>query len=139
MAQVNRSRASLRIFGDDLIPDEVSQLLGGKPTEAYSKGDEIVSRGVVSAHVRKRGAWFRTAEVCSPENLDQQLQEIFSGLSGDPSIWKALHAKYSIDLFCGLFMETDNEGLSLSPQSLMVLGMRDIKIGFDIYGPDEKP
>ncbi|WP_257878217.1 hypothetical protein [Ralstonia pickettii] len=33
-------------------------------------------------------------------------------------------------------MKTGNEGLSLSPGSLHALAVRQIEIGFDIYGPD---
>lgn len=36
---VDDVKVHLRLFGDDLIPDEVSAQLGAEPTEAFRKGD----------------------------------------------------------------------------------------------------
>jgi hypothetical protein len=39
LAGISRTKAALRISGDDLDPDEVSKLLGAAPTESARKGD----------------------------------------------------------------------------------------------------
>src|SRR4051812_34647695 len=39
MAHVQRSVVTLRIGGDDLVPDEITKLLGAKPTAAETKGE----------------------------------------------------------------------------------------------------
>jgi hypothetical protein len=39
-----------------------------------------------------------------------------------------------MDLFCGLFLRTYNEGLTISPSTLRDLGEREIKIDLDIFG-----
>jgi len=43
---------------------------------------------------------------------------------------------YKIDLFCGLFMGGSNEGISISPESMVALGLRHMELGLDIYGAD---
>ena len=57
MAQVQKSSVTLRIGGDDLIPHEITKLLGAQPTAAQSKGDEIVGRKTGSVRVAKMGMW----------------------------------------------------------------------------------
>ena len=52
-------------------------------------------------------------------------------------MWRALVARYDVDLFCGWFLENSNEGVSLSPSSLLALGERGIELDVDIYGLGE--
>ena len=44
-----------------------------------------------------------------------------------------LNNQYKIDLFCGLFMNEDMGGVSLSPQPLKILADRGILLDLDIY------
>jgi ribosomal protein L19 len=78
MGIAESSRVTLRIFGDDLVPDELSQ---------------------------------------------------------DPDVWRRLGAKYRIDLFCGVFMGSTNDGLSFTGNLLKVLCERGIALNLDIYAP----
>jgi hypothetical protein len=53
-------------------------------------------------------------------------------------VWKALAARFRIDIFCGLFMEeSNNEGLDLSPETLILLGERRFVLALDVYGKSE--
>jgi len=58
-------------------------------------------------------------------------------LTGDLAVWQAL-ARFRPDLFCGLFMGSSNDGVSLSPRALLALGERGIELGLDIYEADEE-
>jgi len=49
---------------------------------------------------------------------------------------KGAFMRFEVDIFCGLFMGSSNEGLSLSPRTLSALGQCGIELGLDIYGPD---
>jgi len=139
MAQLHKSVATLRICGDDLNPDEITDLLGTTPTHAQRKGDKIIGAKTGRVRIAKSGMWRLEVADCEPENLDGQIRELLNKTNRDLSVWQKLSSRYRIDLFCGLFMVESNEGLSLSPQSLAALGERSIEIGFDIYGPlDEK-
>lgn len=133
MAQVSRSKASLRIGGENLIPSEISKILGCAGTTMYAKGDVIVSKKSSNKIIRKHGLWLLAAEEKEPENIDGQVKEIFSKINNDISVWKKLSAKYSIDLFCGVFMEQSNEGMEIAPEILSELGIRGIQLSLDIY------
>lgn len=139
MAAVQCSVATLRIMGDDLVPDEVSRLLGCcTPTHSEFKGQEITGKRSGHKRIAKTGRWSIEASRCEPEDLDGQVAEILAQVSDDLNVWKSLSDRYRIDLFCGLYLGSGNEGLSLSPPTLIALGSRGIELGLDIYGPDDE-
>ncbi|WP_346840057.1 DUF4279 domain-containing protein [Microbulbifer sp. SAOS-129_SWC] len=133
MAQVSRSKASLRLIGESLNPKEISDLLGCEGTTMYSKGDIRVHKRTGKQYERKSGHWSLVAAACEPEDIDGQVSELLSQLSSDLSLWHELASKYSIDLFCGIFMEKSNEGIDISPKTLVELGSRGIVLALDIY------
>jgi hypothetical protein len=132
MAQLSKSSATLRISGDDLVPDEVTRLLGTSPTHAQSKGEPIFTNQGTS-RIAKLGMWRLNATVRKPGDLDGQIQEILGQMTTDLSVWTDLHDRYEMDLFCGLIMDSSNEGIIISPVSLRELGSCGIELGLDIY------
>lgn len=137
MAQVSRSKASLRIIGDTLNPKEISDLLGIEGTTMYAKGDVRIIKRTGREIERKSGHWSLVATECEPEDIDGQVSELLNQLPSDLDIWGELASKYSIDLFCGLFMEKGNEGMDISPKTLVELGNRGIMLALDIYDGSE--
>lgn len=137
MAAISKSTATLRIFGDDLAPEDVTGLLGKEPTAQYRKGDTRTT-AAGRKYVRKYGMWRLECEDRSPEALDEQIAEILSGLTDDFAVWKSIALKYTVNLFCGAFMNESNEGFALSPATLSALGARGIEIQFDVYAPGEE-
>ena len=135
MACIHESTATLRIFGDALIPAEITKTLGASPTHAQTKGDKIVGKKTGIVRTARSGMWRLEAPDREPEDLDGQIREILGQLTEDLAAWKSIASRYKMDLFCGLFMECSNEGMELSPESLLSLGSRGIMIGLDIYGP----
>lgn len=133
MAQISSSQASLRIIGDSLNPQEISDLLGCEGSTMYFKGDVRVIKKTGRKVERKSGHWSLVATECEPENIDGQVTEILNKLNDDPVVWEKLASKYSIDLFCGIFMELSNEGMNISPETLMKLGKRGAVLALDIY------
>ena len=68
-----------------------------------------------------------------PEDLDGQVQELLGKLTQDLKVWAALAQQFQIDMFCGPFMQSANEGATLSPDTLAAMGNRGIKLSLDIY------
>lgn len=134
MAQIQKSAATLRIFGDSLAPDELTKLLGCAPTVATTKG-EVIHHPSGRKQISRHGSWRLEAQSCEPENLDQQISWLLGQLTENPDTWLHINKTFKVDLFCGLFMGCSNEGFSISPATLLALGSRGIEIGFDIYDP----
>ena len=135
MSALETSVVTLRVSGDSLVPSEITRLLGALATSVQTKGDEIVGQRTGKRRIAKSGMWSLCAADREPEDMDAQIQELLSQLTTDLDVWREIAAKYQIDLFCGLFMETRNDGLSLSPDSLLALGERKIELQLDIYAP----
>jgi hypothetical protein len=129
-----RSKATLRICGDALVPDDVTRLFECPPTrsEARVTSDQAkaspealpapaagVSRPVIAIRGISKGR--------SPNLFAAQC--LTCGLEG---IWRSLRHR----LFVGLFITRDNEGIILSLQTLATFSERHIRLSLDIYGPN---
>mmetsp|Transcript_29352 Transcript_29352/g.57150 ORF Transcript_29352/g.57150 Transcript_29352/m.57150 type:complete len:139 (-) Transcript_29352:512-928(-) len=133
MAVLSGSAASLRFFGDDLDPDELTRLLGCQPTKSERKGEERVGKVTGRKRIARSGGWRLKAERREPGDFDAQISEILDQLTDDMSIWQDLTSRFRADVFCGLFMKEGNEGISLSNETLQRLAERGLTIDFDIY------
>ncbi len=136
MAHLGKSAASLRIVGDDLDPNEITFLLKCVPSQASTKG-QIITTKSGRERVEKSGGWHLDAPDCEPEDLDYQVTFLLNKLNDDLHVWNKLKSKYRMDLFCGLFMHTGDEGLTISSKTLEELGKRGIELGMCLYGPDD--
>ena len=135
MAQIAESRATFRIGGDDLDPDEVTELLGCQPNSKQTKGEILVAKKSGRERVARIGVWRLDTEIRVPECIDQQVAELLSQTSGDSTVWAELGSRFKIDLFVGLFMEETNEGCLVSANTLKLLGERGIALQLDVYAP----
>ena len=80
--------------------------------------------------------WRLSATETVPENLDGQVGELLGQVTSDLSVWSDLATRFRVDLFCGWFMGSGNEGVAISPETLLALGQRCIQLSLDIYGPE---
>jgi hypothetical protein len=120
-------------MGDDLIPDEVSSLLGAPPSMAYARGDDITGKHD-PVRVAKSGQWSYYAPDTEPADVDAQVAQLLGQLTPDIEVWQQLADRFDLDLFSGWFMDGANEGLAISPDTLMSLAKRRIVLSLDIYG-----
>jgi hypothetical protein len=133
---MRRSIATLRVVGDDLVPEQVSTLLGCPPTTAHKKGEALFDEQTGAERIARIGMWRLKGSNREPENLDGQIEEILGKVTADLERWTALTTRFRVDLFCGLFMGGGNEGLGVSSGSLFALGRRGIELAIDVYGPE---
>lgn len=140
MPSFERSRASLRISGDLLVPDKISRMLGCAPTSAQQKGEAIIGRASGQVRIARTGMWRLVAEAREPEDLCGQIDEILGKLTNDREVWLEISRDFCVDMFCGLFMASGNDGISLLPGHLLKLGERGIELAFDLYDSiDRRP
>ncbi len=126
----DESSISLRFFGDDLIPDELTQLLGVEPSVSYRKGD--VFRGKRYDRIYDVGSW-RLHTERSDIDLQDQINKLLDKLPADLEIWHSLTKRFQADLFCGLWMKRWNRCLSFEVATLQQMTERGLSIGLDVY------
>lgn len=133
MPLFERSSASLRIIGDSLVPSEITRLLGCEPTGAQQKGSVITSRSTGRTRIAKAGMWWLEADARKPGDLRGQIEEILGRLTTDLRVWNDIGKLYQVDLFCGLFMGSGNDGVSISAKQLLSLAERGVELALDVY------
>ena len=132
---ISRLSVSVRASGDTLDPDELTRLFGVEPSFAARKGDRV-QRGNRTV-TQRVGIWtYRLTEESSPEwELDDAIVTLLARLPDDLAVWRELERRYNLDVFCGLFMGSENQGAGLDPSTLRLLGERGLTLELAIYGP----
>lgn len=133
MGRLEWSQASIGFYGDDLDPSEITLALG-EPTVGVAKGETWVTE-YGTATTAKTGSWRLVAERREPADLEWQISDLLSRLSADLPAWRSLAGRYRGRVFCGLFLGSQNDGLTLQPETLVKIGERGLVVDFDIYGP----
>jgi len=110
MAHLHRAVATLRISGDNLMPSEISVLLGTEPTLAREKGKEWrTPKGGV--RIATFGQSHLNASDTKPENLDDQVAELLGKLRTDLSVWSKLSTAFEMTFFAGGLCKRATMGL----------------------------
>ncbi len=130
---IDRSKVSLRIFGKDLNPEEISRLLKCRPSEAKKSGHKAVGR--TKERIPQSGRWSLESELPAEKDLEEKVWDILKRVPSEQGVWKSLTGRYHVDLFCGVFLDKQNRGFGLSVKLMRELSRLGIEIGFDIYGP----
>jgi uncharacterized protein DUF4279 len=133
---VDKCKVTLRVDGENLDPDEITIMLGQNPTMVMKASDPIRAHDGSVIRISKIGRWHLTIsseDEGAPSDMEDLIDALFSRLPTEPALWSKLTEKFKVDLFCGLFLYSDNRGFGLSPSICRFLGKRGIEIGFDIY------
>ena len=135
MAEIAETRVTIRIWGDRLDPDELTELLACPPTHSHRIGDLMGPSG----NLRRSSMWSIDSGKTSPGSVDEKLNKLLDSVNDDPEVWAALRLKFDADVYAGLFMDGDNEGLTIELETLQRLGRLGLAMHFDIYalGPEE--
>lgn len=132
MGLINRCEASIRLFGDDLIPEEVCRLFGHFPSKAWMKGYQYTTSSGATV-LRKTGAWILDADLSETGDFDGQISQLLAQIPIGTDVWLELGNRFEIDIYCGCFMHGSSEVVAISPQSLLMLGERNIALSIEIY------
>jgi hypothetical protein len=125
---IDETRIWLGIYGADLDPDEITQLLGIEPTASHRRGEARRSAGPWP-----RGAWLLKREGARGQEPAQILNATLNELPEDPDVWSRLRATYEVRLTFGLHLDDFNRGFDLAPEVVERLASTGAIVGFDIY------
>ncbi|WP_339703457.1 DUF4279 domain-containing protein [uncultured Sphingosinicella sp.] len=133
MGELYRTEVSLGFYGDDLDPDEITERLKCEPTVGVRKGGTWLTP-LGKEKVAHTGSWRLNAKTSSPGNLDHQINSLLDRATGDAATWQSFAGRFRGVIFCGLFLETENEGIDIQPETLFRMAERGLKLDLDIYG-----
>ncbi len=133
MAPISASQVSLTISGDVLDPTEVTALLSCEPTRIEKKGEIKSPKNARKVYYARAGLWILQSQLPDTSDLEAKIVDVLDKTTKDLVIWTAINQRFTTQVFCGLFINSMNEGFELSTELLNQLGKRNLKIGFDIY------
>jgi hypothetical protein len=123
---IDRWQVALRVYGENLDPDEISGLLGCQPSSAQRKGNPFPRKGRWLLKIDSR-------ECAEDADVDDGIGMLLAPLPSDSGIWVSLTSNYEVNVFCGLFLASSNRGFGLSAEVAKLLSDRNLEIGFDVY------
>lgn len=132
MPPIHDATLTLRFFGDDLDPEELTARLGCPPDDYSVKGDTAVSESGASS-VAATGRWLLRASDLYANDVEMQIAELLETLTDDLTVWHDVTMRYQADVVVGLFMQAGNENFTISPGAVGALAVRGLALHFDIY------
>ena len=103
-------------------------ILSLDPTSTEKKG-QVRSSGFVA----RTGSWIAKVKVRQPGDLNAQILTLLGPTPAESDVWEKIHARFQCDLFAGIFMQTSNCGLTLSPEASSAMSLRRLPLHLDIY------
>lgn len=136
MDHLQRVCASLTFLGEDLNPEELSELLGCTPEVGVRKGDAFVG-GFGRPRTAPSGRWTYSTGYREPPDIDDQICELLGRLPESLNLWSDLTTKFECYLSLGIwFVDEDwTSGTLVQPSTLPMLGERGVALDFDMYAP----
>ena len=114
-----RLRASLRIRGDALDRDFLTQQLGVSPNEQ-------------SAHA---GSWVYRLAARPDTELGDLLDRLIGSFPHDAVLWEELTSTYTVDVFVSVTLEGESQGTNIDASVLERLGRIGLPLVFDFHTP----
>lgn len=127
-----RTYATLRIYPNEIHPDEITRILGVKPSLFQIKGEKTSSLSVPTCSVN---GWFLTSkeQVKSRDvrrHIDFVIEKV---LAKKEDILKLQSQEVEMDLSCYWSSTQGQGGPTLSPKQMKALAELHIDVWFDIY------
>lgn len=126
------SAVSIGFYGDDLDPSEVTRQLGCEPNVGVAKGGTWIT-AAGTEKVARTGSWRLVAERRAPADPDAQIGLLLTAMNDDLEAWQSLAGRFRGRVFCGVFLASGNDGLTLRPETLLMIGQRSLVLDLDIY------
>ena len=128
-------RVSLRIRGDSLDPDFLTQQFGVAPSVSARKGDPMSGRGRERVH--QTGIWSYRLEVPPATELGEVIALLLEVFPEDSTLWGEITDAYTADVVCGVFLEDDVQGTVLGAEVMGALARRGLPLSLDFHAPGD--
>jgi hypothetical protein len=120
--------ATLRIHGDGLPFEEISERLGVRPTHLHRKGE---CRGSRSPGYRD-DAWQFQPSLPETDPLDRHIEALWQVVRPHVEYLKALKRCFKVDVFCGYRSNCDHAGFEVSHRCLELFTVLEVPFGVSV-------
>jgi hypothetical protein len=116
-----RFSATLRIFGDGLDFEEISQTLGLVPTHTHKKHAR-----------RKHDAWSYTAPVARDQPLEEHIMTLWDAVRPHIAYLREFKRKFQVDIFCGYRSNSSTAGFQVGHCCLGLFSQLEVPFGVSV-------
>ncbi|MGA2985951.1 MAG: DUF4279 domain-containing protein [Terriglobia bacterium] len=120
--------ASLRIFGDHIPFDEISQRLGVNPTNAHRKGERRDPR----SPVYREDAWVFRPSLAETEPLERHVEALWQVVRPELKYLRALKQRFKVDVFCGYRSNCDHAGFEVPYKCLELFTALEVPFSISV-------
>src|SRR5262245_46802261 len=120
--------ATLRIHGDGVPFEEISERLEIKPTNIHRKGER---RGPRSPAWRD-DAWQFQPALPETEPLERHIQALWEVVRPHVAYLKSLKQRFKVDVFCGYRSNNDTAGFQVSHKCLELFTALEVPFGVSV-------
>lgn len=131
--EIPRLRVVPRIRGDALDPEFLTQQFGVAPSFSARKGDTVVRQG--REGVQQTGVWDYELDVSPATELGEVIERLLEVFPEDSTLWGELTNAYRADVFCGVFLEDEDQRTVIEPEILAALARRGLPLSLEFHGP----
>jgi hypothetical protein len=132
---IDEVSVSFCIYGDDLKPILLSELLGIEPSQSHQKGE---THGVDNRAVWRTGAWIYKVTAKAPVTPEDLVAELLDLMPARPALWEELVKDYRVVVRFGLYIEAWNREFEISPALVSRLATIGAELDFDIYAEEPR-
>ncbi len=130
-ANVPTLRVTLRIRGDTLDPDFVTQLLGVRPTFSAAMGASAADDGAEL----ETGLWSYRLDAPEDTELGSALDTLLALFPDDSTMWEELASSFAVDVHCVLSLQSSAQRTELDAAVLAALGRRGLPLTLELLAP----
>ncbi|MFN0058037.1 MAG: DUF4279 domain-containing protein [Planctomycetota bacterium] len=119
---------TLRIHGNGVPFEEISERLGVEPTHLHRKGDQLGPH----SPAWKDDAWHFEPALRETEELDRHIEALWLVVRPHVEYLKALKHRFEVDVFCGYRSNCDTAGFEVSHRCLELFTALEVPFGVSV-------
>ena len=120
--------ATLRIHGENIPFDEITNRLCVQPTHIHKKGD----RRSQLHEGYNDDAWHFMPLLPETESLERHIEALWQVVKPEVAYIKALKQKFQVDVFCGYRSNSDTAGFEVSHKCLELFTALEVPFGVSV-------
>jgi hypothetical protein len=118
--------AALRIHGDGVPFEEISQRLGVQPTHTHLTGERRGTSTFLD------DAWQFKPSIPETEPLERHIDALWEVVRPQVEYLKALKKRYKVDVFCGYRSNCETAGFEISHHCLELFTALEVPFGLSV-------
>lgn len=127
--------AKFRIFGDEVVPADVTAVMGIDPDRVASKGEPLNWAGIRADRIAGTGVWLIESAPCEAASLEVHLRWLLARIEPVASGLKEAVERSggTAEFLCKWFLESFNEEQEFEPDTLARIARLGATLRFDTW------